>query len=102
MVNRQDLFLRTIAQKTQISNKFDLQLRTAAQKGIIPIVKIPASVVQRIENIIVLLGFNQTVNKLPSNISLLTFGKYFNQPVNKLPSNIPLPFGKYFNQFEWW
>ena len=43
--------------------------------------------------------FNQNVDKLPPNLTHLTFGWDFNQNVDKLPSNLThLTFGKEFNQ----
>jgi hypothetical protein len=43
--------------------------------------------------------FNEKVDKLPQNITHLTFGYRFNQKVDNLPQNIThLTFGDCFNQ----
>jgi hypothetical protein len=42
--------------------------------------------------------FNKLVNKLPKNLTHLTFSRNFNQPVDNLPENLThLTFGEYFN-----
>ena len=44
-------------------------------------------------------NFNQSVDKLPSSITILHFGYNFNQSVDKLPTSITsLDFGHNFNQ----